>query len=508
MSSNEQIHPNSRKNVLKNALKSSAGTVLSRILGLFRDIVCAAIFSTQVTDAWAAAFRLPNLMRRLLGEGALSMSFIPPFLKLQNESGLKGADTLRFVNGFYTLFLGWIATLSILAWLWAEPFMRLLLDSVYIQNQESFALTVSLFRIMVGFFFFLSMYAFGMGLLNAFGKFGTAALAPAFMNLTLLAFMFLPRSWFEVDGYQLGWGVLVGGIVQTAVLIPTLQKLDYLPRLEWPSAQTLQKIILVFKNMLPAVLTVGLLHFMNLINLKWSSAEGSGAISAFYYADRLLELPLSLISVSLGAALLPQLSDLWSQKKTKDFALHISHFMKMNLLVAIPAAIGLWVLAHPIVQFLFERGEFQAEQTALTYPLVQYSALVLLSFSIIRILNAALFAQQKHVWVSALSVSSLLLHFIFAVNFYESMGLIGLIWSLFLSSLICLVGLFLLCSQSIGFHFQKSTFIDACKIILANLAVFAICWYHSWFGHVLVTVFVSILVYAVLIRLFRLKLKL
>ena len=493
---------------MRNALKSSAGTVLSRILGLFRDILCAAIFSTQVTDAWAAAFRLPNLMRRLLGEGALSISFIPTFLKIQNESGLKTNQTLQFVNGFYTLFLGWIGTLSVLAWIGAEPLLRFLLDSQYVQNFEAFSLTLDLFRIMVGFFFFLSLYAFWMGLLNAFGKFGRAALAPAAMNLVMILFMLLPRSWFGVDGYQLGFGVLVGGLVQSVFLIPALQRLQYLPVFHWPSAETFQSILGVFKNMLPAIMAVGLLHFMNLINLKWSSAEGSGAISAFYYADRLLELPLSLISVSLGAALLPQLSDLWSQKRTKDFTLHVSHFMKMNLLVAIPAALGLWFLAEPIVQFLFERGEFQATQTQLTFPLVKYSALVLLSFSVIRILTSTLFAMQKYWVVACLSFASLFIHMLVAVVFYERIGLKGLILSVFVSSLFCLLGLVWYFHKILKFNSLKMSSIEVLQILFANLIVFVICFNHAVFPHVMVTILLTVLTYGILIRFFRIKLKL
>ena len=508
MSSNQQKQPHSRENVLQNALKSSAGTVLSRILGLFRDILCAALFSTQVTDAWAAAFRLPNLMRRLLGEGALSMSFIPTFLKQQNESGLKGVQTLHFVNGFYTVFLGWIGALTVLAWIWAEPLLRLLLDSQYVLNQESFVLTVNLFRMMVGFFWLLSMYAFWMGLLNAFGQFGRASLAPAAMNIVMILFMLLPASWFSVNGYQLGWGVLVGGFLQTAFLIPTLQKLNYLPRFELPSNETFRKIAGVFQKMVPAVIAVGLLHFMNLINLKWSSAEGSGAISAFYYTDRLLELPLSLISVSLGAALLPQLSDLWNQNQKKDFTLHVSHFMKMNLLVAIPAAIGLWFLAKPIVQFLFERGEFQTSQTLLTYPLVQYSAGVLLSFSVIRILTSALFAMQKHWLVAFFSFVSLLVHLWMARYFYDSVGLQGLMISILVSSLICLLGLVLSCQKLLSRDRWNISYMEWSQILFANLIVLLICWNNSQFPHVMMTIVFAMIVYAFLIRFFRIKLKL
>ncbi|KYG62360.1 hypothetical protein AZI86_16110 [Bdellovibrio bacteriovorus] len=207
----------------------ASGTLTSRILGLFRDIALGALFDRTVTDAWTAAFRIPNLFRRLLGEGSLSVSFIPVFMeeKAGDPSGLRAKNV---ANGVYSVLLIGMGILTLLGVVFVEPLFRLLLSDLYVLSAEKWELTLRMGRIMFGFTFFVTMYAFYMGLLNALGSFGLPALAPALLNVSMLIFTFMPPEWFQGAGDGLAWGVLVGGMLQAGLLFLGLRSRGGLPR--------------------------------------------------------------------------------------------------------------------------------------------------------------------------------------------------------------------------------------------------------------------------------------
>lgn len=410
------------KKVVHQALRMAFGTFASRILGLLRDMALAALFSRTVTDAWTAAFRLPNLFRRLFGEGSLAVSFIPVYVEARGESRDRAQ---ALANGFYTLLLVFLALLTGLGLLCAEPLMRLLLSAEY--GAEKLELTVRLARIMLGFVFFVTTYAYFMGILNALGSFALPALAPTLFNVSMIVSTLLPGRLFSGEGDGLAWGVLVGGALQALILVPPLVKLGALPRLRWQGLSA--DIRHVLRNLGPGLLGLGLLQFTTLVNLKYASGLGEGAISYIYWADRLLELPLSLISVSLGTALLPTLSLLWSQGQKEQMSKTAETYLRLNLFIALPASLGLYFLALPIVEVLFMRGRFSGVDAEATAAVLRVYAGLLLATSGVRVLVPAYYAT-KNTWFPALaSGASLLLHVVLAPVLMQLWGLEGLVLS-------------------------------------------------------------------------------
>ncbi|MNK26242.1 putative peptidoglycan biosynthesis protein MurJ [compost metagenome] len=424
-----------RKKVLINAFLMASGTMTSRILGLLRDMALAAFFDRTLTDAWTAAFRLPNLFRRLFGEGSLSVSFIPVFIETQlgDSSGTRSRNLL---NAFYTLLLVFLSVLTLVGILCAEPILEALLDNAYREIPGKFELTVRMAQIMFGFVFFICTYAYFMGILNALGVFGLPALAPTLFNISMLAFTFMPPAWFPQPGDGLAWGVLVGGALQMLVLWPALKAKGYLPSLtmQWWSAD----VRLILKNMVPGLVGMGLLQFTTLVNLRFASGLDEGAISYIYWADRLLELPLSLVSVSLGAALLPRLSELWSRGEKQRLAETLQENLLVNFYLAWPAALGLFFLAEPLVQVLFMRGQFSVVDAAATAQVLKIYAGMLIFVASSRVLVAAFYAVKNTTYPAVVVVVSLAVHILLAPELMKHLGLNGLVLSSLVTSALSL----------------------------------------------------------------------
>lgn len=446
----------------------ASGTLTSRILGLFRDMALAALFERSVTDAWTAAFRLPNLFRRLFGEGSLSVSFIPVFMEARagDASGVRAQNLL---NALYTLFLIFFGSITILGILYMEQVLGLLLAADYAKNPEQWLLTVRLARMMFGFVYFVCSYAYFMGILNALGSFGLPAVAPALLNISMLAFTFLPPTWFPQMGDGLAWGVLIGGLLQALLLWLALRARGYLPRLQkdlWND-----DVKKVLKHMLPGLLGMGLLQFTTLVNLHFASAMGEGAISYIYWADRLLELPLSLVSVSLGAALLPTLTELALGNEKNKFREVVQEHFLLTLFLAWPATLGLFFLAGPIIEVLFKRGHFSASDATNTAIVLQVYAVSLLFVSGVRILSPAFYAV-KNTWVPALtSLGALLLHLSWASWWIRKAGLQGLV----ISSLLAMVVQLLVMLVALRILIVKLNWRKVCqdglKIFIAGLVL-------------------------------------
>lgn len=420
----------------------ASGTLTSRILGLLRDVALGALFDRTVTDAWTSAFRIPNLFRRLLGEGSLSVSFIPVFMEAE-AADPHGVRAKNLANGLYTLLLIVLGVLTLLGVIFTEDIFRLLLADSYGSLAEKWDLTVRMGRIMFGFVFFVCSYAYFMGILNALGSFGLPAAAPALLNISMLIFTFMPPEWFPARGDGLAWGVFVGGLLQALLLWFALKSRNYLPHFRMNIWN--EDVKQVLRNMIPGLVGMGLLQFSTLVNLYFASSLPEGSISYIYWADRLLELPLSLISVSIGAALLPTLSALAAAKDKEKFRETSQESFLMNLFLAWPAALGLFFLAEPIIEVLFLRGRFTLEDVQSTGAVLKIYAASLVLISCSRVLMP-LYYSIKNTWFPAVvSVFCLVVHVTVAPILMQSQGLLGLMYSgllsTFLNALILLIGL-------------------------------------------------------------------
>lgn len=409
------------RSVIFQALIMAFGTLTSRVLGLAREVLFAALFPRLITDAWYAAFRVPNVFRRLFGEGSLSVSFIPVFVDAQLESRARAEN---LVNSFYTMFLILLATLTALGIIFIEPTFRFLLDQKFMDVPGKFDLTVMMGRIMIAYVFLVCTYAYFMAILNALGKFGWPAMAPTFFNIVVVISTLLPNRWFAWDGQALAWGVVIGGAVQAAVLLPSLRAFGYLPKIAFNFRNP--DVLRVLRSMGPGLIGMSILQVTTLVNMVFATSLGEGALSYLNLADRLMELPLSLVSVSIGSALLPTLSRLHSERKDERMIATTDEYFRLNLFVCLPAAVGLYALAQPIVELLFERGQFKPSETLIVADVIRIYALNMIFISSVRVYVPSFYAV-KNTWMPAVaSVSGLVLHLFLAPILKDMWGLRGL----------------------------------------------------------------------------------
>jgi putative peptidoglycan lipid II flippase len=430
-----------KNQVVTHALSMAFGTFSSRVLAVVREILLLSLFPRAVTDAWIAAFRLPNMFRRLLGEGSLTVSFIPVFVETLHHDEKQARN---LVNGVYTCLLLVLSIITTLGTVFPESILRLLLDEKYISQTENFLLTVRMARIMFSFIFLVSLYAYFMGLLNALGHFGLAASAPALFNVAMILSTLCPPGWFPKMGDGLAWGVICGGFLQMIVLVPLLIKKGFFPKISWDILQIFKNsdVQKVFKNMLPGLFGLGLLQVTTVLNQNFASSLGEGAITYIYSADRLLELPLSLVSVSLGVALLPTLSSLWARGEKEKMSETLSYYMGLNLYVVLAASLGLYFLAKPIIEVLFFHGHFTSQDVEATATVLRIWALIMIPTSLVRVFVPSYFAVKNTWFPAVVSLVCLIVHWFVAPLLMASYGLSGLNYSSLISSSLNILLLF------------------------------------------------------------------
>lgn len=477
---------NKSNQIVKNALWMSLGTLSSRMMGLVRDTLVMSLFPRFVTDAWTVAFRLPNILRRLLGEGSLSVSFVPIFIDTLHEDNNQ-STAKNFFNSLYTLLILVVGLITACGIIFSANILELILDAKYIANTQQFALTVAMSKIMFGFIFLMSQYAVFMAALNALGHFWWPAMAPIFFNLMMIISSLIPDSWGHFPGEALAWGVVIGGIFQAGVLLIPLRRLGFWPRL---SSQLWTKPVKdVLIRMVPGLFGLGLLQISLIINQRFATSLGEGPVSYIYLADRLLELPLSLISVSLGTALLPTLSSLHTKGRKDEFLRTAESYFGLNFYVVMAAATGLYFLSYPIVELLFKRGFFSESDAVMTSEVVKVWALILIPSSGIKIL-APIYFSVKNTWMPPIaSLFSLVLHYLMAPILMHRWGLTGLNWSSLISNSVNFLILFIFMGPYVGqFNFSKllkSTIkvLSICGLMAISLQMYDFLkdhLYHHW----------------------------
>jgi putative peptidoglycan lipid II flippase len=377
-----------RRAVARAAAVVSAATLASRILGFVRDLVIARAFGAGiVTDAFFVAFRLPNLLRRLVAEGALSSAFIPVFTEYVSRRSR--ADTLgmmRAVAGVMLLVLGTVTILGVLA----APWLVRIMAPGFFANQAAGALTVRLTRLMFPYLFFVGLAALVMGILNAHRHFLLPALSPVALNIGIIigAIVLAPRLPEPVIGLALG--VLLGGAGQLLLQLPWLGARGLLatPRiaLRHPAVRR------VLTLMAPVVIGQSATHLGTVITTIIASFLAKGSVSYLYYADRLIEFPLGVFGVAIATAVLPTLSEQAARRDRPALRETLSFSLRLATFVSLPAAVGLFVLSEPIVRVLYERGRFGPAETAGTAAAVAMYALGIVGSATAKISAQAFFA--------------------------------------------------------------------------------------------------------------------
>lgn len=407
--------------LLKSTSVVSAMTLLSRILGLVRDIVLARYFgATIVMDAFIVANRIPNMLRRFFAEGAFSQGFVPVMARYRERHDQ--AQSKEFVDAVAGT-LGLILFLVTLAGVIAAPFLVFLVAPGFVGADGRFDLATAMLRFTFPYLFFVSLTAFAGGVLNTYGKFGAPAFTPVFLNVVLIAAAMWLSPKLAEPGMALAYGVFVAGVVQLLFQIPFLAKIHAVPRPRWrPRHEGVRRVSTL---MLPAIFGSSVAQVNVLVGGIIASMLGVGKVSLLYYSDRLMEFPLGLFSIAIATVTLPHLSRQHVRQSMDEFSLIIDWSMKLVFLIAMPAAVGLVVLAEPLVATLFYGGEFSDYDVRMTALSLQAFSLGLIGFSVVKILAPAYFAREDTKTPVKVGIVSLAVNFGLSVILAYSLSRAG-----------------------------------------------------------------------------------
>ncbi|MCK2127544.1 murein biosynthesis integral membrane protein MurJ [Thauera aromatica] len=377
-------------NLLRALATVSGMTLLSRILGFVRDFVIARTFGAgMATDAFFVAFRLPNLLRRMFAEGAFSQAFVPILAEYKNRQGAQATQTL--VDRVATLLGLVVACVAALGAL-AAPLIIYVSAPGFAGDPGKFELTVELTRITFPYIFFMALVALAGGVLNTWSRFAIPAFTPVLLNLAFIGMALFAVPYFDPPVLALAWAVFLGGLLQLALQIRPLAKIGMLPRFELNLSDP--GVRRIMKLMAPALLGVSVSQISLLINTVFASFLESGSVSWLYYADRLMEFPAGLLGVALGTVLLPSLSRLHADDNAEQFSALLDWGLRLTLLLTLPAALGLALLAVPLVATLFNYGAFSAADVMHTRSALVAYSIGLTGLILVKVLAPGFYARQ------------------------------------------------------------------------------------------------------------------
>lgn len=368
----------------------SGMTLLSRILGLVRDVVLARFFGASlIMDAFLVANRIPNMLRRFFAEGAFAQGFIPVMSRYRERHGDEDArEFVDAVAGTFGVVLFVVTLIGVLA----APALVLIVAPGFVGDGGDFDLASMMLRFTFPYLLFVSLTAFAGGILNTYGRFGVPAFTPVILNVVLIAAALWLSPRLEQPGMALAYAVFIAGICQLGFQLPFLAKIGKLPRPRWaPRHEGVRRAV---RLMIPAIFGSSVAQINVLLSGIIASLLGVGSISYLYYSDRLMEFPLGLFGIALATVTLPYLSRLWANDKRDDFSATLDWSLKLAVLVSIPAAIGLFVLADALIATIFYRGEFVAHDVRMTSLALRAYAMGLIGFSMVKILAPAYFARE------------------------------------------------------------------------------------------------------------------
>ena len=405
-------------------------TMMSRVMGLARDVIFARVIGADAfADVFFVAFKIPNFFRRLFAEGAFAQAFVP-ILGEYREKGSQAAvkalvDRVAGTLGITLLGL----TLLIVV---ASPVMAAIFaPKWFFDDPQKFTATADMLRITFPYLLFISMTGLAGGILNSYDRFAVPAVTPLLLNITLIAAALIAAPLFDEPAFALAWGVLAAGIVQFIFQLPFLQRIHMLPApvIDWQHPGV-RKIL---KLMGPAIFGVSVSQINLLLDTMLATFLPTGSVSWLYYSDRLAELPLGVFAVAIATVILPNLSRHHASASTEAYSETLDWALKMILVIAVPAAAALTLLAEPILVTLFYYGDVMTmrDMTMATLSLRAY-AVGLIAFMLIKVLAPGFFARQDmrtpvRIGIIAMATNMVLnLLFVVPLHFYWQIGHVGL----------------------------------------------------------------------------------
>jgi putative peptidoglycan lipid II flippase len=419
-------------NLLRALATVSSMTLLSRILGFVRDFFIARAFGAgAATDAFFVAFRLPNLLRRMFAEGAFSQAFVPILGEYRNRRGVD--DTRALIDHVATLLALVVAVVTAIG-IVAAPVIIYISAPGFAADADKFDLTVTLTRITFPYIMFMSLVAMAGGVLNTFSRFAIPAFTPVLLNVSFIGMSLFAAPYFDPPVLALAWAVFIGGALQLALQVPALMRIGMLPRvrldLHDPGVRR------IFKLMLPAILGVSVSQISLLINTVFASFLESGSVSWLYYADRLMEFPAGLLGVALGTILLPSLSRSHADGNGGEFSSLLDWGLRLTLLLTLPAALALGLLATPLIATLFHHGQFTAHDVLATREALLAYSVGLTGLILVKVLAPGFYSRQDIRTPVKIALGVLVLTQLMNLVFIGPLAHAGLALSIGLASLV------------------------------------------------------------------------
>ena len=377
--------------MLRSVFSTAAGTLVSRVLGLVRDVVIASVFGAGTSaDAFFVAFRIPNFFRRLFGEGAFSHAFVPVLSEYRVS---RSEDEVRDLVGHVAGTLGAVLLVVTAAGILTAPVLVYVFASGFASDPGQVALAGSLLRITFPYLLFISLTAFAAGILNTWGRFGVPAITPSLLNVALIAAAIGLAPSFEEPVTALAWGVLIGGVAQLGFQLPFLWRIRMLVRPRLRAAH--DGVRRIVRLIVPAVLGVSVAQVNLLVDTQFASFLEPGSISWLYYSDRLMEFPLGVFGIALATVALPSLAARHAGDDAVGFHATLDWALRLVTLIAVPAALGLGLLALPMISTVFQYGAFGEHAVRMSALSLSAYASGLVAFVAVKVLAAGFHSRQE-----------------------------------------------------------------------------------------------------------------
>lgn len=424
MSTSKKQNQKNKKNssLFRSARTVSSATAFSRVLGLVREQVIAWYFgASTATDAYNVAYKIPNLLRDMFAEGALSSAFVPVFKEKLVQSEKSQAFRLaNLILGAVLLVVGLIVIIGIIA----APALVYLIAQGFVHNPDQYSLTVSMTRLMAVYLLLVSLSALVMGMLNSFGKFGLPAFSPAMFNIGSILSVLALYHYLDVPIYAIAIGVVVGGIGQLVIQLPVLFRLGFRfrPKLDFLD-EGVKKVLRLF---MPIVIGMSAGRVNIMINVLLASFLAAGSISYLTYAYRLMHFPLGVFAVALGTVALPQASEMVARNDMKGLRDTFRESINLNLLLILPSVFVLAIWGERLVGLIFEHGAFSGFDTTMTARALFHYSYGLIGFAAVRVTTPIFYALGDSKLPMKISVATVLINIVLywpLIQLYDFAGL-------------------------------------------------------------------------------------
>jgi putative peptidoglycan lipid II flippase len=462
------------KVLAKHAAKTAFGTIISRILGYIRDMLVANLFGTSVfADAFYAAFRISNFFRRMFGEGAFSAAFIPVLSEhlLTKEK----TEVQNFLNAIFTILLLLLIVVSILG-IFFSPMLARIIAGGFFNNPEKMDLTIKLTKLMFPFIFFICIAVFLSAILNALYSFFIPAFAPTALSFSEIFYMLIVSHLIIPDNRIKGLAVsvIIGGALHFLIQYPKLKNLGWNLRFRFDFKHPgIRKILCL---MIPSIIGLSVDQINALVDSRCASYLGTGQVTALYYSNRLMQMPLAIFGLTIASVSLPAMSKAFAKKDMVALKNFLNYSVRLTIFSLLPAAIGLMVIGLPIVKLLFEHGQFDSLGSVITNKALFYYSLGLPAYSLSKIFANVFYSFQDTKIPVKIAVMSMILHIILCLALMYPMGVGGLAVATATASYFNFILLVIYLKKRIGKLGIKQILFSSLKSLLAAIVAGIAAW--------------------------------